>query len=113
MQGFVDLPKENETALVIAIATVGPISVAIDGQHRSFQFYSSGVYNEPACSTTTISHSFLVVGYDTLRNGTVSLDYYIAKNSWGDKWGLHGYIWMSRNKNNQCGIANMASYPLV
>ncbi|CAF0984938.1 unnamed protein product [Rotaria sordida] len=111
--GFVDLPKENETALQIAIATVGPISVAVDASHSSFQFYSSGVYDEPQCSSTNIDHSFILVGYDTFKNSTVKKDYYIAKNSWGDAWGDKGYIWMSRNKHNQCGIANIGSYPLV
>jgi len=102
-----------KTALQIAIATVGPISVAVDASHTSFQFYSSGVYDEPACSTTNIDHSFVLVGYDTFHNGTVKKDYYIAKNSWGDKWGMKGYIWMSRNEKNQCGIANIGSYPTV
>ncbi|CAF2526807.1 unnamed protein product [Rotaria sp. Silwood2] len=111
--GFVDLPKGNETALQIAIATVGPISVAVDASQSSFQFYSSGVYDEPHCSSTNIDHSFILVGYDTFKNSTVKKDYYIAKNSWGETWGDKGYIWMSRNKHNQCGIADIGSYPLV
>jgi cathepsin L len=113
LKGFVDLPAGNETALEIAIATVGPISVAIDASQSSFQFYSSGVYDDPMCSTTQIDHSFTLVGYDTFANATVKKEYYIAKNSWGDTWGDKGYIWMSRNKKNQCGIANIGSYPLV
>lgn len=108
-----DLPVGNETTLQIAIALVGPMGVAVDAGQESFRFYSSGVYDEPACRTTQLLHSFIVVGYDTFRNATVSQDYYIAKNSWGDKWGMKGYIWMSRNKNNQCGIATMAGYPTV
>ena len=97
----------------IALATVGPIAVAIDSTHPSFIFYSSGVYDEPACSTTQLAHTIIIVGYGTFNNGTTSRDYYIGKNSWSETWGMHGYVWMSRNKNNQCGIATKASYPLV
>ena len=76
--GFVDLPSGDESQLQIAVATVGPISVAIDATHASFMSYRSGVYIEPYCGNglANLDHAVLVVGYGT-ENG---LDYWLVKN---------------------------------
>ena len=40
--GFVDVKSKDEDALKQAVGTVGPVSVAIDASHASFQLYSHG-----------------------------------------------------------------------
>lgn len=102
------LPEGDEGALKQALATIGPISVAIDAKRPRFAFYRSGVYDDPSCSQD-VNHGVLAVGYGTL-NGQ---DYWLVKNSWGASFGDQGFIRMARNKNDQCGIARYGCYPIM
>jgi cathepsin L len=133
---FTDVTQGDEGALETAVATTGPISVAIDASHSSFQMYSSGVYYEPACSSSQLDHGVTVVGYGASSTAARKLllwgdddeagdddepagdddepasgNYWIVKNSWNTVWGQQGYIWMSKDRNNNCGIASSASFP--
>lgn len=104
-KGFVRVTRGSESALMKAIASVGPVSVAIDASRVSFQFYKHGIYNNPNCGGIILDHAVLAVGYGD--------GYFLVKNSWGADWGEKGYIKMTRDGSNQCGIANIPAYPLV
>jgi len=108
ISSYHDVASGNESDLQSAVAQQ-PVSVAIDASHLSFQFYRSGVYYEKRCSTTELDHGVLAVGYGT--DG--GKDYWLVKNSWAASWGDNGYIKMTRNDKNNCGIATAASYPVV
>ncbi|XP_071356512.1 cathepsin K-like isoform X3 [Trachinotus anak] len=103
------LPSGDERALQAAVASVGPVAVAVNAMLPSFQHYRGGLYNVPACNPRFTNHAVLVVGYGTDRGQ----DYWLVKNSWGTEWGEEGFIRLARNKNNLCGIASFAVYPTL
>ncbi|MCL4142289.1 UNVERIFIED_CONTAM: hypothetical protein GTU68_055284 [Idotea baltica] len=108
-KGYVDIKQGSEDDLKKAVALVGPISVAIDASSNEFMAYKSGIFTTEDCSPVDLDHGVLLVGYGTDEGK----DYWLVKNSWGTSWGMDGYIKMARNYKNMCGIATMASYPLV
>ncbi|KAL7738276.1 hypothetical protein ACLKA6_006607 [Drosophila palustris] len=107
VRGIVRIHPNSEAALAVASATKGPIAVAIYA--GNLQFYHNGVFNNPSCNKPA-NHAVTVVGYGHDNRGG---DFWLVKNSWGSDWGEHGYVRMSRNRNNQCGIASHAFFPLV
>ena len=103
--------KYDEELLTNNLATVGPISIAIDADGRKMSYYSSAVHYDSSCGykPNQLNHAVTAVGYGTGSDG----DYYIVKNSWGSDWGDGGFIKMARNSNNNCGVATDTSYPVA
>jgi len=110
ISSFKDIPQGDEATLATAV-TQQPVSVAIDASHTSFQLYTQGIYYDIFCSSTKLDHGVLAVGYGV--DTTNSHHYWIVKNSWGTSWGQQGFIYMAKDRNNNCGIATSASYPIV
>nr|CAH7754224.1 unnamed protein product [Callosobruchus chinensis] len=99
--------KQDEEALKHVVAQIGPVAVGVDAS--SFSLYGGGVFKPSSCSSTSLNHGVLVVGYGREGND----NYWIVKNSWGPGWGEKGYIRMIRNQNNRCGIATAASFAIL
>ncbi|KAH9256964.1 hypothetical protein BASA81_004785 [Batrachochytrium salamandrivorans] len=110
--GFEDI-EPNETSLLAAVASHGPVSVAIQADEYAFQFYSSGVL-VGQCGQN-LDHGVLLVGYG-VSEGEDGIKYWKLKNSWGANWGEQGFIRIQRDKDGpeggQCGVAKAASYPI-
>lgn len=109
ISSYKDVPHNDENALKAAAAQQ-PVSVAIEADKSSFQFYSGGVYDSSDCGTQ-LDHGVLVVGYG-VDSGK---KFWKVKNSWGATWGEQGYIRLARDTSSTglCGIAMEPSYPVV
>ena len=130
---YVNVTKTEE-ALKGAIA-IQPVSVAVSagatggGFMSGWQFYSGGIFDQ-GCETVVdpqtglnqpaIDHGVLAVGYGSVPPTASDKggDYFLVKNSWGEAWGLDGYIQVARNAGHEVEggsscILSMASRPLM
>lgn len=111
MSSCSDVKPNDQISLKGALAQQ-PVSVAISADTRVFQSYTSGVITSSSCYTS-LDHGVLAVGYGT-ENG---IEYYLVKNSWGESWGMNGYVKIGRSDSTNdpgiCGISMDASFPTV
>jgi len=100
--GYVKLAENNYTALITALATVGPISVSVDAS--DFSEYSSGIFTSCQYRDITINHAVVAVGYG--RDAASGKDYWLIRNSWSASWGESGYLRIERHADGSmkyCG----------
>jgi len=102
LDGYIKLPANDYNSLLHAVATVGPIAVAVDAS--AWHNYESGIYNGCSYSDNIdVNHVVVLVGYGTDEELG---DYWLIRNSWGTGYGENGYIRLARESEEVCGIDN-------
>jgi len=87
-----------------------PIATSFNADAQSFQFYTSGVYDDESCDGTVLNHAVTLVGYGS-EDGE---GYWLAKNSWGSDWGEKGYFRVAIAPGvGICGIQSSAGWVVL
>lgn len=108
IQSYTNITSGSTAALLDALANVGPISVSVDASLPDFDFYSSGTYDNPACSNSIadLDHTIMATGWGVDASGK---QFVSIRNNWSIHWGNQGYINLAVD-GNICGFATAATY---
>jgi len=89
---------------VIADPVPWPVAIGftVFDSFESDAVASSGVYNpNPSSEQPVGGHEVLIVGCDLATTPTIrpqgSVPSFLVQNSWGEDWGLGGYVWMAQS----------------
>ena len=99
VNGTVKLTTNDASALMQAVATVGPVSISVAAD--TWGFYSGGVFDGSMGSgcDVDIDHAVQLVGYG--KDSKSGKYYWLVRNSWGADWGEKGYIRVLRTPGNE------------
>jgi len=97
--------NNDETTMQANLASISPMSICVDAS--SWQDYSSGVLLASQCGNS-VDHCVQAVGYDTTKNPP----FWSVRNSWGESWGMSGYIELEFGQNT-CACASDVTYVIA
>lgn len=84
IKGYVDVASNDAEAHMVALQAQ-PLAISLDASE--FHSYHSGVLDFDDCGAN-LNHAVLLVGYGT--DEETGEDYWIVRNSWGERWGEGG-----------------------
>lgn len=91
----------SEDHLAYILSKNGPIVVFVYASSATFTSYAGGVFNDAAGCNQSVNQALLLVGVVKVNNQ----EQWIAKNSWGTRWGEQGFIRFPKGVN-MCNIAS-------
>lgn len=95
--------SRNETEMQVRLQDWAPLSICLDASQWSS--YRGGVLTH--CGNQQ-DHCVQLVGWNKESNPP----YWIVRNSWGEDWGMNGYIHLEMGKN-MCGVDNTVTSAFV
>ncbi|RZC70529.1 hypothetical protein C5167_033668 [Papaver somniferum] len=105
---FTNIPLD-ENQIAAHLVHHGPLAVGLNAVFM--QTYICGVSCPLICGKKFINHGVLLVGYSERGYSILrfrNTPYWIIKNSWGKRWGEHGYYKLCRG-HAMCGMNTMVS----
>ncbi|PSR98879.1 Cysteine protease [Actinidia chinensis var. chinensis] len=105
---FTNVPID-EQQIAAHLVHHGPLAVGLNAVFM--QTYIGGVSCPLICGKRWVNHGVLLVGYGSKGYSILRLGYqpyWIIKNSWGKRWGEHGYYRLCRG-HGMCGMNTMVS----
>ncbi|KAK9832110.1 hypothetical protein WJX81_008029 [Elliptochloris bilobata] len=117
LDGFGDIPRANETALMQAVSQhPSTVAVCCGPFIEAWRNYTGGIFDiagatVPGGCTRPLDHALVAVGYGTTAQGQ---GFWVLKNSWGAHWGDRGFMYVPRNTGGKgaCGLAAAPGYAI-